>query len=117
LIISKGSNINAIADAKNGDTLLNVCARKNYENSAVFLVDKNAEINTLNNFVCLLNISVFFTSTYKRGIKFGYSVRLSVRKILTIYLSCHIDGWINDLDFYVIPMLYHRDSSDFFAKP
>jgi hypothetical protein len=24
---------------------------------------------------------------------------------------------MNDLDFYVIPVLYHRDSSDFFAKP
>ncbi len=39
------------------------------------------------------------------------------RCVLTIDSSCHIDGRINDLDFYVIPMLYHRDSSDFFAKP
>jgi hypothetical protein len=35
-------------------------------------------------------------------------------KILTIDSSCHIEGWMNDLDFYVIPMLYHRDSLDFF---
>jgi hypothetical protein len=32
-------------------------------------------------------------------------------------LSWYLDGWMNDLDFYVNPVLYHRDSSDFFAKP
>ncbi len=29
----------------------------------------------------------------------------------------YIDGWMNDLDFYVTSMMYHRDSSVFFVKP
>jgi hypothetical protein len=28
----------------------------------------------------------------------------------------YLNRWMNDMDFYVIPMLYHRDSSGFFAK-
>jgi hypothetical protein len=38
--------------------------------------------------------------------------KLTVQK----YLICLVIS-MNDLDFYAIPMLYHRDSSDFFAKP
>jgi hypothetical protein len=34
--------------------------------------------------------------------------------ILTINLSWYLAGWKNDLYFYVIPMLYHWDSNDFF---
>ncbi len=65
--------------------------------------------------------------TYKRGFNFGYCVSQSVSLyvctsvrgvavkcvILTINSSCYIDGQMNYLDFYIIPMLYHRDSSDF----
>ena len=37
-------------------------------------------------------------------------------KFFTINWSCYIDGWMNDFDFYVISMVYHKDSSDFFDK-
>jgi hypothetical protein len=43
------------------------------------------------------------------------SVRLSA-KILTINSSWYLDGWMNDLDFYVILMLNHMVSSDFFDR-
>ena len=47
-LISNGCNFNITVDNKTGDTLLHVCARKNLENSSVFLVNKNIDINKLN---------------------------------------------------------------------
>ncbi len=43
-------------------------------------------------------------------------MRRKMAQILTINSSMYIDGWMNDLDFYVIPMINHIDSSGFFAK-
>ncbi len=37
-------------------------------------------------------------------------------KLSTISSSWYIDGWMNDLDFYIIPMLYHRDSNYFLSS-
>ena len=57
-------------------------------------------------FICI------FTSTYMRGIKFGYSVCPSVCARRSSQTMCRKRlkfGWMNDLDFYLIPMLYHRD--------
>jgi hypothetical protein len=31
-------------------------------------------------------------------------------------MSWYLDGWMNDLDFYAITVLYHSDSSDFFCQ-
>ncbi len=58
-------------------------------------------------------------TTYKEALKSGIQPknRSQKAKILTINSSCYIDGWINDLDFNFIPVLYHRASSDYFAKP
>ncbi len=60
--------------------------------------------------------SCFFTSTYKRGKKkpVSLSVRMSVhpsvhgvaakRSVVNV-LSMYLDGWMNDLDFNVIPQV------------
>ena len=53
-LISKGCNLNIIVDHKIGDSFLNVVTRNNLEKSALFLVNKNVDINKLNGNVCLL---------------------------------------------------------------
>ena len=53
-LISKGCNLNIIVDNKIGDSFLNVVTRNNLEKSALFLVNKNVDINKLNGNVCLL---------------------------------------------------------------
>jgi ankyrin repeat protein len=48
LLISKGSELNATVDSS-GDSLLHLCARQMLEKACVFLVNKQAKINLLNN--------------------------------------------------------------------
>lgn len=47
MLIEKGCEINTTDS--NGDTLLHLCARRELEHAAIFLVNKKARINLLNN--------------------------------------------------------------------
>ncbi len=47
LLIAKGCETNTVDS--NGDSLLHLCAKKNLEKAAIFLVKKNSKINALNN--------------------------------------------------------------------
>lgn len=48
LLIAKGSDVNATAEATSGDSLLHLCARRALERAAIFLVNKQAKTSLLN---------------------------------------------------------------------
>jgi hypothetical protein len=53
MLISRGCELNTTDS--NGDSLLHLCARSSLENACLFLVNKNAETNSLNGQVKKIN--------------------------------------------------------------